>query len=160
MERRSWESSPISLLTSLSSSFSSSNNLLNSLPSSSPNKLLTSLPTELLVMLASYLDVSSYLAFASSSTNFLDILISKHQWKTLMQKTRMSDDRIELKPARPKGWLDMSKLKKYNKEDLKDMEEEVKKLAVFLKFAKKAKKQEGNKTKSQEGKKPRWQSSA
>ena len=67
------------------------------------------------------------------------------------------DDRIELKPARPKGWLDMSTLKKYNKEDLKDMEEEVKKLAVFLKFAKKAKKQEVKKAIRQEAKKARNQ---
>ena len=42
------------------------------------NPSLLCLPLELVVMVASYLDVSSYLALASSSDALLDILISQH----------------------------------------------------------------------------------
>ena len=57
------------------------------------NMLMTSpsllcLPHELVVMVASYLEVSSYLALASSSNALLDILLSQNQWKTLLKKTR------------------------------------------------------------------------
>ena len=52
------------------------------------NPNLLCLPPELLVMVASYLDLSSYLTLASSSDALLDILISQHQWETLLKKTR------------------------------------------------------------------------
>ena len=45
---------------------------------------------ELVVMVASHLDVSSYLALASSSNVILHILTSQVQWKALLQKTKMS----------------------------------------------------------------------
>ena len=50
---------------------------------------LLSLPPELVVMVASHLDVSSYLALASTSSAILDILVSPPHWKALLQKTRM-----------------------------------------------------------------------
>ena len=52
------------------------------------NPNLLCLPPELLVMVASYLDLSSYLTLASSSDALLDILISQRQWETLLKKTR------------------------------------------------------------------------
>ena len=52
------------------------------------NASLPCLPPELLVMLASYLDISSYLALASSSNALLHILLSQRQWETLLKKTR------------------------------------------------------------------------
>ena len=39
--------------------------------------LLRLLPSEMVVMVANYLDVSSYLAFASSSTTLMGILYSE-----------------------------------------------------------------------------------
>ena len=45
---------------------------------------------ELVVMVASHLDVSSYLALAFSSNVLLHILTSQVQWKALLQKTKMS----------------------------------------------------------------------
>ena len=50
---------------------------------------LTRLAPELVVMVASHLDVSSYLALASSSNVLLDILTSQVQWKALLQKTKI-----------------------------------------------------------------------
>ena len=55
------------------------------------NPSLPCLPPELLVMLASYLDISSYLALASSSSAHLHILLSQHQWETLLR----GQDRVQ-----------------------------------------------------------------
>ena len=55
------------------------------------NPSLLCLPPELLVMVASYLDLSSYLALASSSDALLDLLISQHQWEIRLKKTRQGD---------------------------------------------------------------------
>ena len=57
--------------------------------------LLTLLPAELVVMVASYLDVSSYLNLASSSTSILSVLGSKLQWKNLLLKTKMNGKRLD-----------------------------------------------------------------
>ena len=53
---------------------------------------LLSLPPELVVMVASYLDVSSYIALAYSSNALLDIIVSQLQWKALLQRTKMNND--------------------------------------------------------------------
>ena len=55
------------------------------------NPSLLCLPLELVVMVASYLDVSSYLALASSSNALLGILVSQNQWKALLQRSKMND---------------------------------------------------------------------
>ena len=59
-------------------------------PRSTTTTRLTRLAPELVVMVASHLDVSSYLALASSSNVLLDILTSQVQWKALLQKTKIS----------------------------------------------------------------------
>ena len=51
--------------------------------------LLSLLPPEMVVMVASHLDVSSYLALASSSKALLNILLSQFNWEALLQRTRM-----------------------------------------------------------------------
>ena len=79
---------------------------------------LLSLPPELVVMVASHLDVSSYLALASTSSAILDILVSPPHWKALLQKTRMKKN---------PGFG-------YKVEE-GGMEQEVKELAGFIKFA-------------------------
>ena len=56
----------------------------------STSSRLSRLAPELVVMVASHLDVSSYLALASSSNVLLDILTSQVQWKALLQKTKIS----------------------------------------------------------------------
>ena len=52
------------------------------------NPSLLCLPPELVVMVASYLDVSSYIALAYSSNALLDIIVSQLQWKALLQGPR------------------------------------------------------------------------
>ena len=47
------------------------------------------LPPELVVMVASHLDVSSYLALASTSTNLSETLVSQLQWDELLKRTRL-----------------------------------------------------------------------
>ena len=93
-------------------------------------KSLLSLTPELVVMVASYLDVSSYLAFASSSSALIGILVSERQWKTLLQKTRMNAKRLITQFEYPGGYIDYLDLLNTEK---KDMEMEVKELANFLK---------------------------
>ena len=93
------------------------------------------LSNEMVVMVANYLDVSSYLAFASSSTTLMGILYSERQWKILLEKTRMDAERLT-------GWRFGNPCK--NSDDLellldtekRDMEREVKKAANFLKLVK------------------------
>ena len=89
------------------------------------NPSFHSLPPELVVMVASNLDVSSYLAPASTSLTILDILVSPHQWKALLQKTRMKN-----KPVLEKLTCISSFVEK------QVMEQEVRELARFIKFAK------------------------
>ena len=55
------------------------------------NPSLLYLPPELVVMVASYLDLSSYLALASSSDALLDLLTSQHQWEIRLKKTRQGN---------------------------------------------------------------------
>ena len=59
-------------------------------------KNLLSLPSELVVMVASLLDITSYLALASSSSDLLYILISQLQWKVLLKRTKMGGSRLEV----------------------------------------------------------------
>ena len=106
-----------------------------------------SLPPELMVMVASHLDVSSYIALASSSIAILDILVSPLQWKALLQKTNLEQRKttmnfkeyneftkdLDASNDIPKEVRVAINLKK------KSMEEEVKGLAVFLKFVKHSK---------------------
>ena len=106
-----------------------------------------SLPPELMVMVASHLDVSSYIALASSSVAILDILVSPLQWKALLQKTNLEQRKttmnfkeyneftkdLDASNDIPKEVRVAINLKK------KSMEEEVKGLAVFLKFVKHSK---------------------
>ena len=121
--------------------------------------LLLGLPNELVVMVASYLDLASFLALASTSNKIKETLVSKHQWTMLLQKTRMNGKRLDKREYRkrfraPKTFPvfpNMEDLEKYlakEREDWtvfveerkaymerekKDMEEEVEKLALFLK---------------------------
>ena len=94
---------------------------------------LNLLPPEMVVMVASHLDVSSYLALASSSTDLLEILVSQFQWERLLQRTRMQGKRLN-NCEYPRVPLEvhwaMSNVRVAEK---KDMEEEVRELAVFLK---------------------------
>ena len=50
---------------------------------------LSNLPPELMVMVASHLDVSSYLALASTSKNLAGTLVSQLQWDVLLKRTRL-----------------------------------------------------------------------
>ena len=49
---------------------------------------LSSLPPELLMMVASFLDPSSYLALSISSTTLLDVLAPQYQWKTILMRMK------------------------------------------------------------------------
>ena len=98
--------------------------------------LLSLLPPEMVVMVASHLNVASYLALASSSTALLDILVSQLQWESLLQRTRMHGKRLDIceYPRVPlEVHLAMSDVRAAEK---KDMEDEVRELAVFLKSVK------------------------
>ena len=113
-----------------------------------------SLPPELVVMVASNLDVSSYLALASSSSAIFDVLVSQTQWKALLQKTRMKNkilvsgfgfwfletlDKSECYNYKlPRGLSVEFPMEVHTALNLekKRMEEEVKEFAVFLKFVK------------------------
>ena len=86
---------------------------------------LFSLPPELVVMVASNLDVSSYLAFASSSKVFLDILVSQLQWNALLQRTKMNNEEFDV-------------CESFGETEEKDEERKVRELALFLKFQKDA----------------------
>ena len=108
----------------------------NTLMTNSMSTSLLSLPPELVVMVASYLDVSSYLALAASSNALLDILVSQLQWKALLQRTNMNNDE-EHATCRPFGnfkehlfWSKAHNL--CHKFD----EERVNELALFLKSLK------------------------
>ena len=110
-----------------------------------------SLPPELVVMVASNLDVSSYLALASSSSAILDILGSLRRWEALLQKTRMRNNIwvsglgfLFVEKKDKKEWLSLAiglslevpgKMETALNFEKKRMEKEVKELAVFLKFA-------------------------
>ena len=86
------------------------------------------LPPELVVMVASYLDLSSYLALAYSSDALLDILISQHQWETLLKKTRQG--------AR-QGMMNNSHMSDIWKTEEEDMElQDLKQLTEFLRHLK------------------------
>ena len=50
---------------------------------------LSKLPPELMVMVASHLDISSYLALASTSINLSEALVSQLQWDELLTRTRL-----------------------------------------------------------------------
>ena len=50
---------------------------------------LSNLPPELMVMVASHLDVSSYLALASTSKNLAGTLVSQLRWGVLLKRTRL-----------------------------------------------------------------------
>ena len=50
---------------------------------------LSNLPPELMVMVASHLDVSSYLALASASKYLAGTLVSQLQWDVLLKRTRL-----------------------------------------------------------------------
>ena len=105
-------------------------------PDRETTSMLSLLPPEMVVMVASHLNVSSYLALASSSTALLDILLSQLQWEVLLQRTRMHGMRLN-NCEYPRVPLDvhvaMSNVRVAEK---KDMEEEVRELAVFLKSLK------------------------
>ena len=92
---------------------------------------LLSLTPEMVAMVASYLDVSSYLALASSSTALIGILVSERKWKTLLQRTRMNAKRLITQFEYLGGYIDYLDLVNTEK---RDMEMEVKELADFLKF--------------------------
>ena len=92
------------------------------------NPSLPCLPPELLVMLASYLDISSYLSLASSSNARLDILLSQRQWETLLKKTRhgAGQGRMNNELLHPKYIWDLK--------DIWDTEEEDMELTDLKKF--------------------------
>ena len=98
--------------------------------------LLTLLPPEMVVMVASHLDVSSYLALASSSKALLNILLSQFNWEALLQRTRMHSGRLD-KCEYPRVLLEVHQaMSEVRATERKDMEEEVKELAIFLKSVK------------------------
>ena len=99
--------------------------------------LLTLLPPEMVVMVASHLDVSSYLALASSSKALLNILLSQFNWEALLQRTRMHSGRLD-KCECPRVPLEVYQppMSEVRATERKDMEEEVKELAIFLKSVK------------------------
>ena len=59
------------------------------------NPLMSRLPPELMVMVASLLDLPSYLSLASSSNALANLLLSKAQWATVLARTKMSGRRME-----------------------------------------------------------------
>ena len=102
---------------------------------------LHSLPSELMVMVASHLDISSYLAMASSSTIILDVLLSETQWKSILQKTRMNSNRLsKFEFYRVSNEVFVSPELEYEAREVfweneeKDMREEAEQLALFLKL--------------------------
>ena len=102
---------------------------------------LHSLPPELMVMVAANLDISSYLAMASSSTTILDVLLSETQWKGILQKTRMNANRLsKFEFYRVSDEVFVSPELEYEAREVfweneeKDMREEAKELALFLKL--------------------------
>ena len=102
---------------------------------------LHSLPSELMVMVASNLDISSYLAMASSSTIILDVLLSETQWKSILQKTRMNSNRLsKFEFYRVSNEVFVSPELEYEAREVfweneeKDMIEEAEELALFLKL--------------------------
>ena len=108
------------------------------------NTLVTSpsllcLPPELLVMLASCLEVSSYLALASSSNALLDILLSQNQWKTLLKKTRWGTGQGRMNnefiyPMNPMKYPYMSEIWDTEEDDVELID--LKKLTNFLRYRK------------------------
>ena len=56
---------------------------------------LSSLPPELVVTVASFLDLPSYLALASSSNANANLLLSKADWSTLLGRTKMNGSVME-----------------------------------------------------------------
>ena len=54
------------------------------------NPLMSRLPPELMVMVASLLDLPSYLSLASSSNALANLLLSKAQWTTILARTKMN----------------------------------------------------------------------
>ena len=50
---------------------------------------LINLPRELLMVIASFLDLPSYLALSTSSTTLLDVLAPQYQWETILDRTRV-----------------------------------------------------------------------
>ena len=119
------------------------NSLLDLLPpemvvmvASRTNSLLTLLPPEMVVMVASHLNVSSYLALASSSKALLDILLSQFNWEALLQRTRMHDMRLD-DCEYPRVPLEVHQaMSEVRATEKKDMEEEVRELAIFLRSVK------------------------
>ena len=102
---------------------------------------LHSLPPELMVMVAANLDISSYLAMASSSTTILDALLSETQWKGILQKTRMNANRLsKFEFYRVSDEVFVSPELEYEAREVfweneeKDMREETEELALFLKL--------------------------
>ena len=49
---------------------------------------LINLPRELLMVIASFLDLPSYLALSTSSTTLLDVLAPQYQWKTILMRMK------------------------------------------------------------------------
>ena len=128
-------------------------------PIPTSTNLLLGLPNELVVMVASYLDLASFLALASTSNKIKETLVSKYQWTNLLEKTRMNGKRLDKREYRKrfrapktfpvfpnmedlekylakerKEWKALIEERKaYMEREKKDMEEEVEKLALFLK---------------------------
>ena len=98
----------------------------NALMTNSMSTSLLSLPPELVVMVASYLDVSSYLALAASSNALLDILVSQLQWKALLQRTKMNNDEEHATFQSFENFMEQNLCHKVD-------EERVNELALFLK---------------------------
>ena len=57
--------------------------------------LMNRLPPELVLMVASLLDLPSYLTLASSSNALAKLLLSKPQWTTIFARTKMNGRRME-----------------------------------------------------------------
>ena len=55
----------------------------------------SSMPPELVVLVASYLDVTSYLALASSSTTLFRVLVSEVTWKRILQRINLEEEVVE-----------------------------------------------------------------
>ena len=83
----------------------------------------SNMPPELVVLIASYLDVTSYLAFASSSTATLNVLMSEVKWKLILQ-------RINLNKWNLKSCESFAE----NGEKERDLQKIVKRLAQLLQY--------------------------
>ena len=57
---------------------------------------MVAMVAKMVALVASHLNVSSYLALASSSIALLDILVSQLQWERLLQRTRMHGKRLDI----------------------------------------------------------------